>query len=79
LNSAAIGEEAKPKQFHVFFSKIGEIWKELKNDENKYMSSLGGCRQKPIGALNSAGIGKNAKPEKISKVFPKTLVRSGKS
>jgi hypothetical protein len=42
-------------------------------------SSLGGRRQKPIGAMNSAGIGEGAKPKQISKFFPQKLVRSGKS
>jgi hypothetical protein len=47
--------------------------------KKKYESNLGGCRQKPIGALNSDGIGKDAKPKDISKVFPKKLVRFGKN
>jgi hypothetical protein len=36
----------------------GKVWKELKNDRNEYKSSVGGHRQKPIGALNSYKIGK---------------------
>ena len=35
------------------------------NDQNEYKSSLGGHRQKPIGALNSARIGGEANPEKF--------------
>jgi hypothetical protein len=30
LNSGRIGGDAKPKNFKVFSSKIGEVWKELK-------------------------------------------------
>ena len=30
LNSAGIGEGAKPKKFKILSSKIGEVWKELK-------------------------------------------------
>jgi hypothetical protein len=30
LNSAKIGEGAKPKKFKKFYSKIVEVWKELK-------------------------------------------------
>ena len=45
--------------------------KSSENEENEYKSSLGGHRQKPIGALNSARIGEDAKPKKISKFFLK--------
>jgi hypothetical protein len=36
-------------------------------------------RHKLIGVLNSARIGEEAEPTKISKCFPQKLVRSGKS
>jgi hypothetical protein len=36
---------------------------------NKFKSSLGGCRQKPIGALDSAKIGERGKPTKFQKSF----------
>jgi hypothetical protein len=42
-------------------------------------SSLGGRRQKPISALNSAGIGEGAKQKKIQNLFLKNWLRSGKS
>jgi hypothetical protein len=35
------------------------------------MSSLGGCGQKLIGALNSAKIGEDAKPTKFQENFLK--------
>jgi hypothetical protein len=80
LDSAWIGRGAKQnKNFKNFSYKIGEVWKVLKNYENEYKSSLGGHRQKLISALNSAWIGGGAKPKKISKNFPKKLLRSGKS
>jgi hypothetical protein len=41
-------------------------------------SSLGGRRSKPIGALNSAGIGEGAELKKIQNFFLKNL-RSKKS
>jgi hypothetical protein len=52
-----------------------KVWKELKNDKNEYKSSLGGRRQKPIGALNSSRI-----EEKVElKIFLNfCLERSGK-
>jgi hypothetical protein len=53
--------------------------KSSKIDENDYKSSLGGHRQKLIGALNSAGIGKDAKSKNTSKFFHTKLVRSGNS
>jgi hypothetical protein len=34
LNSAGIGEGAKIKKFKKISSQTGEVWKELKNDEN---------------------------------------------
>jgi hypothetical protein len=43
----------------------GKVWKELKNDKNKYKSSLGGRRQKPVGALNSPRIGKKVELKKF--------------
>jgi hypothetical protein len=72
LNSAGIGEEAKQ-----FFSpnfcpkKLVRSGKSSKNDENEYKSSLGGRRQKPIGALNSARIGEDAKPKIFQHFFKK--------
>ena len=74
-----MGKILNQKNFMFFPRKLVRSGKSSKNDENKYKSSLGGCRQKPIGALNSAGIGKDAEPKKISKFFPEKLVRSGKS
>jgi hypothetical protein len=58
--------------FHLLF---GKVWKELKKDKNEYKSSLGGRRQKPIGALNSPKIG-----EKVELKFSLNfcLERSGK-
>jgi hypothetical protein len=61
LNSPRIGKDAKPKKIKYFSSKIGEVWKELKNEKNEYMLSLRGRRQKLIAALNSARIGEDAK------------------
>ena len=52
--------------------------KSSKYEKNEYKSSLGCLRQKLIGALNSARIGGDVKTKKISKIFPKKLVRSGK-
>jgi hypothetical protein len=52
-------------KFKIFSSKLVRSGKSSKNDRNKYKSSLGGRRQKPIGLLNSARIEKEAKPEKI--------------
>jgi hypothetical protein len=43
--------------------------KSLKTDKNDYNLSLGGCRQKPIGALNSARIGGDVKSKLSSKYF----------
>jgi hypothetical protein len=41
LNSAGIGEGAKQKKkIKNFSSKIGEVWKELKNDENMSISRV---------------------------------------
>jgi hypothetical protein len=55
LNSAMNGEDGKPNKFNIFVpQKISEVWNELKNGENEYKSSMGGRRQKPIGALNLA-------------------------
>jgi len=66
--------------------RSGKVWKELKNDKNEYKSSLGGRRQKPIGALDSARIGEKVQSkifqnfclERSGKVW-KGLERSGKS
>jgi hypothetical protein len=58
LNSTKIGEKVELKKFQNFgLERSGKVWKDLKNDKNEYKSSLGGRRQKPIGALNSARIG----------------------
>jgi hypothetical protein len=40
LNSARIGKDAEPKNFKNFSPKIGEVWKELKNDENMSISRV---------------------------------------
>ena len=40
LNSGRVGEDAKPKNFLNFSSKIGEVCKELKNDENMSISRV---------------------------------------
>jgi hypothetical protein len=80
LNSAGIGEGAKPKKSSKNFPKrLVRSSKSQKNDEDYDKSSLGSHRQKLIGALNSAGIGKDAKPKNTSKFFPTKLVRSGNS
>jgi hypothetical protein len=58
LNSARIGGGDKPKKCPMFFpQKLVRSGKSSKNYENEYESRLGGCRQKPIGTLNSARIG----------------------
>jgi hypothetical protein len=58
LNSPRIGEKVELKFFQNFCLEMsGKVWKELKKDKNEYKSSLGGCGQKPIGALNSPRIG----------------------
>jgi hypothetical protein len=59
LNSPRIGEKVELKIFqNLCLERSGKVWKELNNDKNKYKSSLGGHRQKPISALNSPRIGK---------------------
>jgi hypothetical protein len=76
LDSARIGEKVQLKKFQIFcLESSGKVWKELKNNKNEYKSSLGGCRQRPIGALDSARIG-----EKVElKMFENfCLERSGK-
>jgi hypothetical protein len=60
-----------------FSQKLMRSGKSSKYEGNEYKSSLGCLRQKLIGALNSARIGEDVKH--ISKLFPKKLVRSGKS
>jgi hypothetical protein len=64
LNSPRIGEKVELKRFQNFcLERSGKVWKELKNDKNdknEYKSSLGGRRQKPIGALNSLRIAQGA-------------------
>ena len=40
LNSAGIGEGARVKKFQKNFKKIGEVWKQLKNDENMSISRV---------------------------------------
>jgi hypothetical protein len=63
LNSARIREEAKPRKISKLFpEKLVRSGKSLKNDKNEYKSSLGGCKQKQIGAMNSARIGENFSP-----------------
>mgnify|MGYP006090206643 CR=1 FL=1 len=58
LNSPRIGEKVELKFFqNCCLERSGKVWKELKNDKNEYKWSLGGRRQKPIGALNSPRIG----------------------
>ena len=52
LNSARIGEKVELKKIQIFFLK--NWWgleRAKKNDKNEYKSSLGGHRQKVIGAL----------------------------
>jgi hypothetical protein len=86
LNSPRIGKKVEQKFFQNFWLKrsgkvwkglerSGKVWKELKNDKNEYKSSLGGRRQKTIGALNSLRIGKKVE----LKFFQNScLERSGK-
>jgi hypothetical protein len=79
LNSARIGENAKPKIFHKFVLK--NLWgleRAQKWWKYEHKSSLGGCGQKLIGALNSARIGEDAKPKEFQIFSPQKLVRSGK-
>ena len=76
LNSPRIGGKVELKFFQNFcLERSGKVWKELKHDKNEYKSSLGGRRQKPIGALNSSRI-----EEKVElKIFQNCcLERSGK-
>jgi hypothetical protein len=77
LNLTRIGEKVELKKFQNFcLERSGKVWKELENDKNEYKSSLGGRRQKPIGALNTARIGGKVE----LKIFVwKCLERSGKS
>jgi hypothetical protein len=75
LNSPRMGDKIELKFFQNFcLERSGKVWKKLKNDKNEYKLSLGGHRQKPIGALDSARIG-----EKIElKIFQNLcLERSG--
>jgi hypothetical protein len=66
LNSPGIWGKVELKIFQNFcLERSGGVWKEPKNDKNEYKSSLGGRRQRPIGALDSA-----RKGEKVeSKIF----------
>jgi hypothetical protein len=76
LNSPRIGEKVELKELqNVCLERSGKVWKRQKNDKNEYKSSLGGHRQKLIGALNSPRIG-----EKVElKYFQNCcLKRSGK-
>jgi hypothetical protein len=51
-----MGEKVELKFFqNVCLQRSGKDWKRLKNDKNEYKLSLGGCRQKPIGALSRIG------------------------
>jgi hypothetical protein len=52
-----------------------KVLKELENDKNEYESSLGGRRQKPIGALNLPRIGEKVELKKFQNFC---LERSGK-
>ena len=58
--------------------RSGKVWKELKNDKNEYKWSLGGRRQKPIGALNSPRIGEKVELKSFKKFFWKGLERAKK-
>jgi hypothetical protein len=40
LNSARIEKDAEPERYQNFFKKIGEVWKELRNDENMSISRV---------------------------------------
>ena len=72
LNSARIGEGAKPKKIQFFLlQKLVRSGKSSKYEENEYKSSLGCLRQNPIGALNSTRIGGNFKPKKFQNFFLK--------
>ena len=76
LNSPRIGEKVELKTFQNFcLERSGKVWKELKNDKNEHKSSLGGCRQKPIGALNSPRIGEKVEIKRFQNCC---LERSGK-
>jgi hypothetical protein len=50
-----------------------------KRIKNEYKSSLGGCRQKPIGALNSTRIGGKVELKNFKIFVWKGMERSGKS
>jgi hypothetical protein len=77
LNSPRIGEKVELKFFQNFcLERSGKVWKELKNDKNEYRSSLGGRRQKPIGALNSSRIGEKVEL-KIFQLLSGTFVWKG--
>jgi hypothetical protein len=54
LTSVRIGDKVVLNFFQNFgLERFEMVCKELKNDKNESKSSLGGCGQKPIGALNS--------------------------
>jgi hypothetical protein len=76
LNSPRIGEKVELNRFqNICRERSGKVWKELKNDKNEYKSSLGGRRQKPIGALNSPRIGEKFE---LKLLLNFCLERSGK-
>jgi hypothetical protein len=47
--------------------------KSSKYNQNEYKSSLGGIRQNPIGALNSARIGEGAKSKQLKNISSKIV------
>jgi hypothetical protein len=77
LNSSRIGEKVQLRFFKTFVWKgLKRSGKSLKNDKNEYKLSLGGHRQKPIGALNSPRIGEKVE---LKMIFPNLcLEKSGK-
>jgi hypothetical protein len=79
LNSPRIGQKVELRIFQNFcLERSGKVWKELKNDRNEYKSSLGGRRQKPIGALNSSRIGEKVELENFKTFVWKGLERAKK-
>jgi hypothetical protein len=65
INLTRIGEGAK----RFFPQKLVRSGKGSKYEENEYKSSLGGLRQKLIGALNSARIGGDVKPKRFQSFY----------
>jgi hypothetical protein len=67
---ARIREDFKPKlKRKIFPQKLVRSGRSSKYEKNEYKSSLSCLRQKQIGALNSARIGKDVKLKKFQTIF----------